>query len=73
MAAGSVKQRPQMVPSAPGSSRGPRRVLIGLALLLAAGSLAGCATSRDIEDSDLPWSTPRDWEAAPTFPGMEGR
>ena len=34
---------------------------------------AGCATSADREDSDLPWNTPQPWESAPTIPGLNDR
>lgn len=45
--------------------------LLGLCLM---GMLlaAGCATTPEDADSDLPWNTPQPWEAAPTLPGFGG-
>jgi type IV secretory pathway VirB2 component (pilin) len=37
-----------------------RTVLRALALAMAAGWLAGCAT--DSNDSSMPWNTPQSWE-----------
>jgi len=31
---------------------------------------AGCATTENRPDSDLPWNIQQPWETAPTIPGL---
>ncbi|MBN1268010.1 MAG: hypothetical protein JXB04_00340 [Kiritimatiellae bacterium] len=45
-----------------------------LGLLLAAACLvlaAGCATTGDDYESEIPWNEPQPWEGSPMIPGME--
>ncbi len=34
--------------------------------------LGGCTTPPPDRESELPWNTPQQWEAAPGIPGMNG-
>jgi len=40
--------------------------LAGLVLV----ACAGCATTENRPDSDLPWNIQQPWETAPTIPGL---
>lgn len=45
------------------------------ALIAIAGmfSLGGCASERNPDDSQLPWSRPADWEGSAPFTGAKTR
>jgi hypothetical protein len=47
------------------------RWLSGLLIVaVSVAVLVGCATTRDAEESDMPWNTPADWEGVPAIPGF---
>jgi len=47
---------------------------IGVVVLLGSlwGLVAGCASTDDLRESELPWNVPQTWEGSPTMPGMGG-
>ncbi|HRZ10877.1 MAG TPA: hypothetical protein P5567_00310 [Kiritimatiellia bacterium] len=49
------------------------KYLLGILGLYLALLAAGCATTENREESDLPWNTPQPWETAPTIPGLNDR
>ncbi len=52
------------------------RTTLYLVATAAALSLCGCASNDAYQDeeeySSMPWSTPQNWEAAPSIPGLSG-
>jgi hypothetical protein len=36
-------------------------------------ALAGCYTPPEDHESQMPWSTPQDWESSPMMPGLGER
>lgn len=55
----------------------PFKFIPYLVIALVALVLGGCATKNDAynddpEYSNMPWSTPQQWEGSPTIPGLSG-
>ncbi len=48
------------------------RVMVAFAVAALFLGVIGCQTPQD-RDSQMPWSTPQDWESSPMLPGMGPR
>jgi len=48
------------------------RILAVVLLGSLSGFVAGCASTDEGRESELPWNVPQTWEGSPTIPGMGG-
>ena len=49
------------------------RMLHILLLAIFGFALAGCATTDENQQSDIPWNAPQSWEGSPGIPGLDQR